>query len=215
MDNQYITQYKSKKQQVNTQIKIYKYYAIIGIISLIAVFFLPMLGSNPAVGLNLPSTAIGWIIYLTTKVCVAVINILLFHCFMQQGLLNSKPHPNYILACEILGRYGLGPEGDIPRAPDVFQTTEYRNKGITIAITSIISAVVLTQAVLTFDWISMLTYIFTIVMGVIFGLLQQDTAETYWTDEFLKYAYKIQKEMEENNLCSNATISSIETLKSK
>ena len=43
----------------------------------------------------------------------------------------------------------------------------------------------------------MLTYLFTIVFGVIFGIMQQDTAETYWTDEFWRYAKKIEKQMEE------------------
>jgi len=70
------------------------------------------------------------------------------------------------------------------------------------------SAVGLTQAVLTFDWISMLTYFFTILMGLIFGILQMNQTETFWTTEYWKYAHKLKeerdaelakKEMEESN----------------
>lgn len=194
---------REKRAKSRTQFNLYKYYFIIGIISLIAVFFLPMLGTDPTMGLNLPTTFLGWVIYITTKICVAVINMLLFHCFMSQGKLNIKDHPKYLEACAILNRYGMGEKLKDPLSPDEWIPQQYRTKGITIGITSVLSAVILTQAVLVFDWISMLTYIFTIIMGVIFGLFQQDSAEIYWTDEFWLYAKKIEREMEAKNNADN------------
>ena len=50
------------------------------------------------------------------------------------------------------------------------------------------TVVALTQAVLSFDYISMLTYLFAIIMGLIIGILQMKTAEEYWTREYLEYA---------------------------
>lgn len=190
---------REKRAQTKNQFNLFKYYFIIAIISLIAVFFLPMLGSDPTLGVNLPNTFVGWVIYIATKICVAVINMMLFHCFMCQGKLNIKDHPKYLEACEILNRYGMGPTGDDPRAPEVWEPHEYKTKGITICITTVLSAIILTQAVLVFDWVSMLTYLFTIIMGIIFGLFQQDAAETYWTDEFWRYAKKIERMMEAQN----------------
>lgn len=153
-----------------------------------------MLGTDPEAGFNFPSTAVGWIIYVITKILVAVINMLLFHCFMCQGKLNIKDNPFYLEACEILRRWGFYADSNDPRAPDVWLHGEYKNKGVMIAITSVLSAIIITQAILVFDWVSMLTYLFTIVMGIIFGLFQQDAAETYWTEEFWYYAKKIEKE---------------------
>ena len=187
---------REKRQQSRNQFNLFKYYFIIGIISLIAVFFLPMLGTDPTLGLNLPTTFFGWVIYVFTKLCVAAINMMLFHCFMSQGKLNIKDHPKYIEACNILSKYGMGEKLKEPVGPDVWLPEQYRTKGIWVAITSILSAIILTQAVLVFDWVSMLTYIFTIVMGVIFGLFQQDAAEQYWTDEFWLYAKKIERTKE-------------------
>lgn len=189
-----IKETKHRINEANNTYKLYKYYFIIGIISLIAVFFLPMLGTNPAAGFVFPTSAVGWVVYIITKLLVAIINMMLFHCFMCQGKLNIKDNPYYIEACEILRRFGIMENNRDPRGPDEWLAQEYRTKGISIAITSILSAVCLTQAILTFDWVSMLTYLFTIIMGIIFGLIQQDTAETYWTTEFWHYAKKIEAE---------------------
>lgn len=194
-----IANLKSKRKQTANQYKLYKYYVIIAIISLIAVFFLPMLGTDPTAGFNFPTTAVGWIVYVATKILVAIINMLLFHCFMCQGKLNIKDNPYYIEACEILRRYGFYVESNDPRSPDVWLHGEYKTKGVMTTITSVLSAVVLTQAILVFDWVSMLTYLFTIIMGVVFGLFQQDAAETYWTEEFWYFAKKIEKENEGEN----------------
>lgn len=192
-----VEQYKEKRKEAKTTYSLYKYYFIIAVLSLIAVFVLPMLGSDPTLGLDLPTTVVGWIIYVITKICVAAINMLLFHCFMRQGKLNIKDNPYYIEACEILRRYGMGPDANDPRSPEVWESGEYKHKGITITITTILSAICLTQAILIFDWVSMLIYLLTIVMGLIFGLFQQDNAETYWTDEFWHYAKMIEKQMTE------------------
>jgi hypothetical protein len=39
------------------------------------------------------------------------------------------------------------------------------------AITSLMSAFSLGQAILTFDWVMFLSYLFTIAIGVLFGIL--------------------------------------------
>lgn len=183
---------KQKKRQATSQYKLYKYYFIIALISLIAVFFLPMLGTAMGASFAFPNTFVGWCVYVVNKALVAIINMLLFHCFMCQGKLNVQDNPKYLEAIEILNKYGFAMITNDPRAPEEWMHQQYKGKGIWIAMTSILSAVVITQAVLTFDWISMLTYLITIIFGIIFGLLQQDAAEEYWTEEFYKYAKKIQ-----------------------
>lgn len=199
-----ITSIKKTANDANNAYKLYKYYFIIAIVSLIAVFFLPMLGATTAAGFVFPTTAVGWVIYIVTKLCVAGINMMLFHCFMCQGKLNIKDNPYYLEACEILRRYGIMENNRDPRGPDEWLTGEYRTKGISITITTVLSAIAITQAILVFDWISMLTYLFTIIMGIVFGLLQQDTAETYWTTEFWHYAKNIEKEhLEKENQNDN------------
>lgn len=163
------------------------YYCIIGIISLIALFFLPALGSSVGIGLALPATVAGWIVYIVTKVIIAVINILIFHCFRLQGKLNVAKHEDYIKAKKLL-RDGGKTKNVIPLSPSQWNKSQWLSKGTTLFITSILSVFALTQAVLSFDWIAMLTYLFTIIMGLIFGILQMKKEEEYWTVGYLEYA---------------------------
>ena len=200
------------------KIKAGMYYCIIAIISLVALFFLPALGSTVGLGLALPTTAAGWIVWVATKVIIAVINVLIFHCFILQGKLNIVKDPNYLEAQKILNALKIEKD-KVPLSPRQWATQQYGTKGVSIFISSALSVIALTQAVLTFDWIAMLTYLFTILMGLIFGILQMKKTEEYWTIEYLEYAHYIenqQKSTEETNTCSNPiTESNSETSMSK
>jgi hypothetical protein len=115
---------------------------------------------------------------------------------MEQAKINVKSNERYNEAQEILRLQNV--KEFIPRSPSAWNKAQYGKKGATIFITTALSTVALTQAILAFDWMSMLTYLFTIVMGLIFGVLQMKTAEEYWTDEFWQYAQQIKKAQEES-----------------
>jgi hypothetical protein len=153
-----------------------------------------MIGSNVGLGWNLPNTFVGWVVWVTVKLIVAVLNVLIFHCFMLQAKINIKDNEKYIEAKQILSTNNI--KEFIPRSPNAWNRQQYGQKGVTIFITTALSTVALTQAMLTFDWMSMLTYLFTIIMGLIFGIMQMKTAEDYWTDEFWQYATKYKRDLE-------------------
>lgn len=176
------------------KVRQWMYYFVIGIVSLIALCFLPMIGSTAGLGWNTPNTFVGWIVWVVVKIIVAVLNVLIFHCFMMQAKINIKDNEKYIEAIEILQQNDY--RDFIPRGPVEWNRKQYGQKGITIFVTTALSTIALTQAMLTFDWMAMLTYLFTIIMGLIFGVLQMKTAEDYWTDEFWQYAQKVKKDME-------------------
>lgn len=173
-------------------------YIIIAVVSLIALFFIPFIGSSVGLAWVLPTTVAGWVVYVVSKLLVAALNIIIFHCFILQAKVNSKDNPNYIAACAILSRIDKNKEL-VARSPSQYFAGVYGKKGTLIFITTILTAVGLTQAVLVFDWISMLTYLFTIVMGVIFGILQMNQTEIYWTEEYLRYARQIEDTLEAEN----------------
>lgn len=164
------------------------YYVIIAVVSILCLVFLPMIGSEVGMNWDLPTTPVGWIIWVVIKLIVAAINVLLFHCFMEQAKLNVKDNPNYKMANEML--YKIAPKVYNPRSPKEWNKKEYSVKGVSIFITTMLSAVALTQAILSFDYMSMLTYLFTIIMGVIFGIVQMKKAEIYWTQEYYDFAVK-------------------------
>lgn len=179
-------------------IRQYEYYIIIGVVSIIALLFLPLIGSEAGLSWNIPNTPTGWVVFVVSKLMVAGINILIFHCFNMQGKENIKGHPLYLEALKIMDQEIKSSEY-APKAPEVWTRKVYGKKCTTVFCTSLLSAVGLTQAVLTFDWLSMLTYLFTITMGVIFGFLQMNEAEEYWTSEFWRYAQQLKKETNKND----------------
>lgn len=174
------------------KVKQWLYYFIIGIISFIALTFLPMIGSSVGLGWNIPNTVVGWMVWVAIKLIVATLNVLIFHCFMQQAKLNVKNNENYKMARAILIKQKE--KEVIPKSPNKWNSQQYLKKGSTIFITTGLSTIALTQAILTFDYVSMLTYLFTIIMGLIFGILQMKTAEEYWTEEYLQYALMKERE---------------------
>ena len=168
------------------------YYILIGIISFISVAFLPMVGSTVGLGWKLPDTPTGWVVWAISRLIIATINVLIFYSFMEQAKLNVAKDPHYIEATEILLKAKKADH--TPRSPQKWQALQYGKRGTKIFISSALSVVALGQAILSFDWISMLAFIFTIAMGIVFGILQMKKAEAYWTDEFYRYALMIKEE---------------------
>ena len=178
------------------KIKLYTYYIIIGIVSLIALVFLPMVGSTVGLGFNVPNTIVGWIVWVATKLIVATLNVLIFYCFMEQAKVNVKDNPKFLQASSLLEKTKDKRSRD-PRSPSAWTKVQYGKKGTTIFVTTMLATIALTQAILTFDYVTMLTYLFTIVMGLIFGVIQMKSAEVYWTDEYYRYALMVEKENKE------------------
>lgn len=176
------------------QFRIYVNYFIIAIVSIFSCAFLPMIGSTVGLSWNLPSNTVEWIVWITTKVIVGVINMILFYCFMEQAKINVRNDERYIKANTILDR--IRSREIKPKGPHRWQAGQYGVKGTTIFITSALSTFALTQAILSYDIISLITYLFTITMGIIFGILQMRKAELYWTDEYYMYALQKQDEKE-------------------
>lgn len=172
----------------------YSNYIIIAVASIISVFFFPFVGSELGLALTLPNTTAGWIVYVGTKVWVAAINILIFHCFVSQARLNIKDNPRYLEAEKIMLHTTLAAK---PLSPQQFFTREYGVKGSSVFIISILSAFSLAQAVLTFDLLMMLSYIFTIIMGLIAGVIEMKKVEEYWTIDYLNYAKEYKRRIEE------------------
>ena len=168
------------------------YYILIGIISFISVAFLPMVGSTVGLGWKLPDTPTGWVVWAISRLIIATINVLIFYSFMEQAKLNVAKDPHYIEATEILLKAKKADH--TPRSPQKWQALQYGKRGTKIFISSALSVVALGQAILSFDWVSMLAFIFTIAMGIVFGILQMKKAEAYWTDEFYRYALMIKEE---------------------
>ena len=143
-----------------------------------------MLGSELGLGFNVPNTTAGWIVWVLTKLCIMVINIMLLDQFIKQAKVNVRDDEHFKEAEDY---YVVKEEVDeyLP-TPKEFIGKLYRNKAISVAVTSALGVFGLTSAILQFDWVSMLTYLFTIVFGLVFGWITMNTVEEYWTVTYYK-----------------------------
>ena len=169
------------------KVRQYLYYALVGVLSLMMLVFMPMLGSSAGLQWVLPTTTAGWIVYVICKLCSAGFNIGLFHCFNKQGKLNILKHENYLEAQRLLKQEGYSGIKD-PRDPHQYHRDIYGKKGITIFVMTLLGTVGLSQALLTFDVKEFIVQLIALVLGLIMGILQMKDTENYWTDEYLQYA---------------------------
>ena len=178
--------------------RLYQNYIIIGILSFLSVFFLPLLGTEVGLGFKVPNTWAGWLVWAITKLCVVTINILLLDQFIKQAKVNIKDNQRFKEADDYYTLNSNDGEEEYLPAPKEYISKLYKNKGITTTVTSALSVFGLTSAILTFDWVSMLTYLFTIVFGIIFGWMTMNNVEEYWTDTYYRRYKrdKIKRDME-------------------
>ena len=187
------------KSEERNFINFYRNYIIIGILSCLAVFFLPMLGSEIGLGFKVPNTTAGWVVYIITKICIIAINLLIFDQFMKRAKINVESNEYFKKAEEIImDTFDISKEEEILPAKYYIRKL-YRNKMITTAIFTILGVFGFTNAVLTFDWISMLSYTFTIILGLVFGWISMTDAENIWIEKHYKYALKLKKKKELSN----------------
>ena len=191
------------QENVEKRVQDYLYYFIIAIISLCAMFVIPCFGSTVGMEWNFPNSIVGWIVFITSKLTVAIVNILIFHGFIKQSRINIRDNPAYLEAMQILNN--VGRKTYTPRSLAEINKKEYGHKMITIFISSMFSAFSFSQAILTFDITSLISYSITVLFGIIFGLLEMKKYEDYYTHEFVDYAKYVQEKQKgtENELHEN------------
>lgn len=175
------------RQDIYTKFKDIAYYIIIAVVSFLAAAFLPFIGSTISGEFRWPSSPMEWAIWIVSKLCVASINMILLYCFLAQAKVNVREDKNYIQARDILKKLEKY-KHLAARSPKRYFGKVWGSKGIMIFVSSILSAIVLAEAILVFNLAVFLSYCFTVIMGVVMGYLQMRQAEDYWTSEYLAYA---------------------------
>ena len=171
----------------------YLYYVIIGIFTFIVLVFMPMLGSSIDGGLKLPQGKGAWVMFVITRVFIAVTNIIIFYSFMQQAKLNVRNNKEYIEANKILLRVKNKRERK-PMSPKKWEASQYLKKGTTLAIGTVFALFSLSQAILTYKYTALISYVLLIFLATVFGIFQMKKAEIYWTTEYYRYAKMVEEE---------------------
>lgn len=204
-------------QELKLKAKQYIYMVLVGIISLVVLFILPLFNvGNESISFQFPQTRDAWIMYIALRCVISFINVFIYICFVRQGRSNSLKNEDFIKANALLGKYI---DTSIkPRSPTKFTGTQYGVKSTMILLASVVALVAL-PPIVAYDWKMASTYILTLVLSITFGIYQMKITEAYWCEEFPRWveftieqrkaAEKAQKE-EEQVQCTNMKTKSIE-----
>ncbi len=167
----------------------YAYYLIIGVVSLIMVVFIPMFGSDVGLKWKIPNTTPGWIAWISAKLSVAALNMVLLRCFDSQGKINATKSPLYQGAIEKITNYPR--EAKIsPRSPKEYALAVYGKKGVMLFVGTILGTIGFGQAILVYDIGAFIVQAIALVTGLIAGVFQMFATEEYYTTEFVAYVNK-------------------------
>lgn len=187
----------AKRQEIIQRIKDYSYYIIIGVVSVIVIFIVPLLTGclQGDISLYFPQSVEDWIIYIVIKVSGALANVGLFVLFKLQARSNVKNNEKYLEANAILNKIKED-KGFIPKSPKQMNIRDFTTKGITVFIASLLSSVVITNLILSWDLITFISCAISTIISLVFGWIAMLRDETYWTDEYLLYAKYTQNKQE-------------------
>lgn len=166
------------------------YYVLIVILSIGVLVIFPFLKSTADVGWGFPETKAGWFIWWFEKGSITGINLCIFTAFKKQAILNIKEDETYKKAREILNR--VREKKYEPKSPIKYQAESYAKKGTTLAISTACSLVAIGNMILRFSYVTLISYLVTIVMGITFGIFAMKSDEIYWTNDY--YYYALQEE---------------------
>lgn len=180
------------------KVRQYLYYILIGVISFLALAFLPMLGSSQDISWGLPQTSAAWAVWIMSRIAASVLNVLIYHCFIRQGELNTRQNEDRQKAEKMLNKLDKNKEKK-PIGPAKFLARQYIRKVPMIAASTFLSLLAFGPALLVFDFVVLIAYLFGVIISIVFGILEMKHVEEYYTVGLLEYAeWKVQNE-EYNN----------------
>ena len=162
------------------------YYVIIGVLSLLVLIVFPFLRSDFEAGWNFPTTSAGWFLFWFEKITVTGINLTIFTAFKKQGKLNILENEMYKKAQELMNK--VKSKAYKPLSPLQYQARSYGKKGTTLILTTVFSLIAITRMILKFDYLALISYGVTILLGIIFGIFAMKSDEVYWTNDYYFYA---------------------------
>lgn len=161
-------------------------YYLIGFISIAIPLIFSFVGSAAGLAIVLPTTIAGWIVWAIQLIMVGGANVGVFHCFIQQAKINVKDNERFITANKLLNQ--IQSKEIKARSPKQFFRREYKGKGFALIISSAISVVSLGQAILSFNLITLISYLITMAIGLITSYFEMKKVEEFWTEEYYLFA---------------------------
>ena len=172
----------------------YMYGLIVALIVWVALVLVPMFNTDGMVGLRIPTDPLARTAYFVIRGLVAVLVFMIFVLFDMQGKNNILDDPKYLEAYNLLNT--VEDKEYVPVSPAKYKAKTYGFKAVTLSVTTCVTACIMMEMVLSYNWILLASYAMSIICAIINGLIQMKKAEIYWTEEYNKYAKYVVKHKE-------------------
>lgn len=174
------------------QVKNIAYYIMIGLVSLLMMFVVPLFAGSLAGDYKLyfPETVEAWIIYIIMRTANCIGNIAMFIFFKLQAKTNVRKDPNYIEAAKLMSSL-KGRKAAKPRSPGRMNFEDYSIKIVSLIVMTLVTTVTITALVIAWDLVSFISMVVAVLVGILFGWTTMIQNEEYWTHEYLLYAKEV------------------------
>jgi CHASE2 domain-containing sensor protein len=176
-------------------------YFIVALVSVVALAILPFIGSEVGLAVVIPTTTIGWIVFVATKCIVVAINLAIFHCLTGQAKINVRGNPRYVEAQRLL--HEIEDKTAKVLSPKEYFRKMRLTKYTTTTLGSLASVLSLGYAVLTFDLATFISYAITLCIGIVSGVLNMKEVEEFWTNDYYIYAVQQHQAIKQSNKETN------------
>ena len=167
------------------------------ILSVIAMFLVPLLGSYLTGQSQFPQTIPEWILYFACALAISICSLFIYLALFNQGKMNVKDEPEYLEAKELHLKNFKRKNGKdvIPVNPFVWERNQKRRKGFLQTMGIFFGLLGLGLAVITWNTSQFVSATLSVVMSIGFGLVKMADVERMWTEGWLEYELYIEKQL--------------------
>lgn len=178
------------------------------ILSVIAMFLVPLLGSYLTGQSQFPQTIPEWILYFACALAISICSLFIYLALFNQGKMNVKEEPEYLEAKELHLKNFKRQNGKdvIPVNPFIWEKNQKRRKGFMQTMGIFFGLLGLGLAVITWNTSQFVSATLSVVMSIGFGLVKMADVERMWTEGWLEYELYIQKKLDLEELENKANL---------
>lgn len=171
------------------------------VLSLVAMFLVPLLGSYATGKALYPEDTIGWIIYFTSSIAVSICSLMIYLALHNQGKLNVRDEEEYKRAKDLHLKNFERMNGKevIPVDPFKWEKKTKLQKGIFQTLGIFLGLLGFGLAVLTWNNSQFISSCISIVMAISFGLVHMGDVERMFTEGWLEWELYVEKKLNERD----------------
>ena len=187
------------------------------ILSMVAMFLVPLLGSYMTGKTQFPQTIPEWILYFACTLAISICSLFIYLALFNQGKMNVKDEPEYLEAKELHLKNFKRMNGKdvIPIDPFVWEKKQKIRKGIWQTIGIFMGLLGLGLAIISWNNSQFISATLSVIMSIAFGLVKMADVERMWTEGWLEWELYIEKKLDleeqeiKNTNCSDDELNNL------